>query len=213
MEILSGIKNIIFDLGGVLLDLDFKAPVAAFQKLGAVNNHFDYRKAIADPVFLSFEMGNISPDEFRNGIRKILGNNNLNDDEINKAWCSILQSVPSEKVELLKQLASRYRLFLYSNTNAIHLDHIKQRFEKEHGLPFESLFEKTLYSHEIHDRKPQVSGYQKVVAQTGILPEETLFVDDFIQNIEAAGNVGFRVLHYIPGTDLARLLTDRTGLT
>jgi putative hydrolase of the HAD superfamily len=158
-------------------------------------------------------LGNISPDEFRNGIRKILVNNNLNDEEINMAWCSILLSVPSEKVELLKQLADRYRLFLYSNTNAIHIDQIKNRFEKEHGLPFESLFEKTLYSHEIHDRKPQVSGYKKVVAQTGILPEETLFVDDFIQNIEAAENAGFKVLHYLPATDLTSLLTDRNGQT
>jgi glucose-1-phosphatase len=210
---LSGIKNIIFDLGGVLLDLDFQALGEAFNKLGIRIEHLDNPQAVYDPVFLSFEQGNISPEDFRDRIRNILGNNELPDAEINTAWCSMLGSVPGVKVELLRQLASHYRLFLYSNTNAIHINYFKHRFEIEHDVPFESLFEKTFYSHEIHDRKPQISGYQKVVARAGILPEETLFVDDFIQNIKAAGSNGFKVLHYIPGTDLVKLLTDINGQT
>jgi len=205
METASGIKNILFDLGGVLLDLDFMAPVVAFRKLGLAEDHLDYRKAISDPVFLGFEQGNISPEAFRDRIREILGNQNLEDAEIDTAWCSMLGSVPAEKTELLKQLAPRYRLFLYSNTNVIHIGYFKRRFEKEHGLPFESLFEKTFYSHDIHDRKPQISGYEKVVAKAGIHPGETLFVDDLVQNIEAAREFGFQVFHYVPGTELSLL--------
>jgi FMN phosphatase YigB (HAD superfamily) len=207
----QSILNIIFDLGGVLLDLDFAAPVAAFQKMGAVGEHFVYNLVINDPKFLHIEMGLISPDEFRDHIRKKLGNKELTDAVIDSAWCSLLGSVPSEKVTLLKNLSSEYRLFLYSNTNAIHIEYFKNRFLLEHHFCFESLFEKTFYSHVIHDRKPQPSGFEKVIKMAGILPEETLFVDDFIQNIEAAKKFGLQVFHYLPDTDLGKALHTKLG--
>jgi len=202
MSGLSEIRNIIFDLGGVLLDLDFIAPVIAFKKLGGVNDYFDYRQAIHDPGFLNFETGMITPDEFRHMIREILNNFSVTDDEIDAAWCSMILTVPEEKVNLLKKLGSFYRLFLFSNTNAIHTNYFKQQFKTRHGVSIESLFEMTFYSHLLHDRKPMASGFEKVIRATGILPEETLFVDDFAQNIEAAGKLGFQVYHYTPGTDL-----------
>ncbi len=203
MSGLSEIRNIIFDLGGVLLDLDFTAPVIAFRKLGALNDYFDYRQAITDPVFLNFELGNISPSEFRHRIREMLGNIHLTDAEIDNAWCSMLGSVSGEKIEFIQQLTSRYRVFLFSNTNVIHIGYFKRWFEAEHHFPIESLFEKTFYSHEIHDRKPLASSFEKVSGMAGIQPGETLFVDDFVQNIEAAGKFGFMAYHYIPGTDLS----------
>jgi len=209
MEQINGIRNIIFDLGGVLLDLDFNAPVKAFQKLGANSEHFDYRQAITDPVFLNFETGNISSGEFRDRIRQLLGNDHLKDAEIDEAWCSMMGSVPNEKIDLLKHLAARYRLFLFSNTNVIHTGYFKRRFEAEHHIPIESLFEKTFYSQEIHDRKPQISAFEKVTRLAGILPCETLFVDDFEQNIANAEKFGFQVLHFVAGTDLAKALTKK----
>ena len=199
----KGIKNIIFDLGGVLLDLHFNAPVEAFRKLGAVHDQIDYRKAISDPIFLNFEMGNVSPEEFRDRIRTITGNGKLDDRLIDEAWCSLLGSVPSEKVALLRKLSAHYRLFLYSNTNAIHIEYFKQQFLSEYLVPFESFFEKAFYSHEIHDRKPEISSFKKVITLAGLLTGETLFVDDFIHNIDAARSIGFKVFHYIPGNDLS----------
>ena len=207
----EGIRNIIFDLGGVLLDLDFAAPVAAFQKLGAVGEHFIYHLVISDPVFLHMEMGLITPEEFREHIRIKLGNNDLPNAVIDSAWCSLLGSVPVEKVNLLENLSKSYRLFLYSNTNAIHIEYFKNRFLSEHHFGFESLFENTFYSHVIHDRKPQSSGFEKVIGMADILPRETLFVDDFIQNIEAASKFGLQVLHYLPGTDLEKALKTKMG--
>jgi glucose-1-phosphatase len=204
----GGFRNIIFDLGGVLLDLDFAAPVASFQQLGAVGDHFVYQLVINDPVFLHIETGFISPGEFRDHIRNKLGNTELADAVIDNAWCSLLGSVPVEKVNLLRHLSSKYRLFLYSNTNAIHIEYFKNRFLTEHQVPFESLFEKTFYSHVIHDRKPQPSGFEKVIGLAGIIPEETLFVDDFIQNTEAAEKLGLKVYHYIPGTDLSGFFVE-----
>jgi putative hydrolase of the HAD superfamily len=202
----SDIRNIVFDLGGVLLDLDFAAPVEAFRRLGNESGHFDYRKAIADPVFIQFETGMISPGEFRNRVKTILNNQQAPDGEIDSAWCSMLLSVPEAKVNLLKTLGKHFRLFLFSNTNVIHISYFRKSFFSQHGIPIESLFEKTFYSHEIHDRKPLKSAFEKVTASAGIFPRETLFVDDFGQNIETARNAGFHVLHYQPGTDLAGLL-------
>jgi FMN phosphatase YigB (HAD superfamily) len=203
------ILNIIFDLGGVLVDLDFMSLVKHFKRLGAAFDFSDYRKVISDPVFQSFELGLTSPAGFRNRIREILGVGPVTDDEIDKAWCSLLGSVPSEKVNLLKQLASRYNLFLFSNTNDIHIRYFKCRFESEHGFSFEPLFEKTFYSHDIHDRKPLISSYEKVARLAGIVPEETLFVDDFEENIGNAKKFGLQVLHYHPGTDLENALKTK----
>ena len=196
----------VFDLGGVLLDLDFTAPVETFRKLGIDAGSLDYRKAIADPVFTLFETGMISPGEFRDQVRKILNNSLVTDLEIDAAWCAMLLSVPEEKVALLKTLGKRFRLFLFSNTNAIHIGYFREKFENQHGIPIESLFEKLFYSHEIHDRKPLLSAFDKVTGAAGILPGETLFIDDFEQNIATARDAGYHVLHYIPGTDLAGFL-------
>jgi glucose-1-phosphatase len=207
MEHLSGIRNIIFDLGGVLLDLDFQAPVIAFQKLGVPKDAPDFRHSVFYPVFLQLEVGDISPGEFRDQMREAIGNHQIADEEIDDAWCCILGSIPANKVILLQRLASRYRLFLYSNTNVIHIEYFKERFFREHHFHFETLFEKAFYSHELHDRKPQASGYEKVLSRAGIDAGETLFVDDFVQNIEAAQKLGLKVLHYIPGTDLSGFFT------
>jgi putative hydrolase of the HAD superfamily len=202
----SDIRNIVFDLGGVLLDLDFTAPVKAFRSLGIEAGSLDYRKAIADPVFTLFETGMIPPGEFRDQVRKILNNSTVTDTEIDAAWCAMLLSVPESKVALLKTLGKHFRLFLFSNTNAIHIAYFREKFEIQHGIPIESLFEKLFYSHKIHDRKPLLSAFDKVTLAAGILPGESLFIDDFEQNILTAGDAGYHVLHYIPGTDLAELI-------
>jgi glucose-1-phosphatase len=205
---LKGIRNIVFDLGGVLLDLDFSAPVRAYQQLGGDGYRFDYKEAIHQQLFLDFETGNITAAEFRRQIREMTGSFWLSDEAIDSAWCSMLLSVPADKVILLKELAVTYRLFLYSNTNEIHIGYFKKQFEMMHGISIESLFEKCFYSYEIHDRKPLLSGFEKVVRESGITIEETLFVDDFAHNIAAARELGFRVYHYQPGEDLASFFSN-----
>jgi len=211
MEPAAGIKNIIFDLGGVLLDLDFTAPIQAFRELGAIDDNFDYRKAINDPLFTDFETGMIPPSRFREHIREMLGKLQPDDQTIDRAWCSMLGSVPAEKVQLLRELSDQYHLFLFSNTNAIHCAYFKNRFLSEHHFPIESLFEKAFYSHEIHDRKPMLSAFEKVKTMAAVEPGETLFVDDFPWNTEAASLMGFKVFSYTPGSDLTmiyRYLTE-----
>lgn len=202
---LKGIRNIIFDLGGVLLDLDFMAAMEKFRKLGADIHPSDFRHALEHPLFLEFEKGEVPAAVFRIRIRELLHGVNLSDREIDEAWCSILGSVPPGKVELLKKLAMHYRLFLFSNTNAIHIEHFCNLFEKEYRFPFESLFEKSFYSHILQARKPEEAAFEKVIALAGVLPGETLFVDDFRPNVDGGARLGLRGYHYIAGTDLCQV--------
>jgi len=199
----DGVRNIIFDLGGVLIDLDFTTPVREFEKLGGNSAGFDYRQAIRDPVFRAFETGGVTPDQFRQRIREILGNPRATDQQIDAAWCSMMDSIPLEKIALIKKLGARFRLFLFSNTNTIHITYFLERFEKKYGFNLESLFEQSFYSHIIRDRKPLTSSYEKVLTLGNMRKEETLFVDDFEENIKAAEEFGLKVIHYIPGSDLA----------
>ncbi len=206
--VMPEIKNIIFDLGGVLLDLDFMAPVHAFRLLGATGSFTEFRETLKDPVFRKLETGLIYPEEFRSNIRAKLGNPSVTDEQIDQAWCSILGSVPREKVSFLLELRKRYPLYLYSNTNQIHIEYFLKRFYSEHQFHFGELFEKLFYSHVIHDRKPELSGYEKVLALSGVHAGETLFVDDFEENIVAASQVGLNAFHYHPGMELALILNQ-----
>jgi len=201
-NLFDGVRNIILDLGGVLIDLDFATPVREFEKLGGNSAGFDYRLAIQDPVFRSFETGGTSPAQFRKRIREILGNKKVTDEEIDAAWCSMMDTIPEEKILLLKELGQHYRLFLFSNTNPIHIAFFRNRFQEQKGYSVESLFEKSFYSHIIRDRKPHLSSYEKVVNLAGIRKEETVFVDDFIENVRGAEEFGMKSVHYLPGTDL-----------
>ncbi len=201
------IKNIIFDLGGVLLDLDFDAPFDAFQKLNRNVKIAGLIHFLHNQVFIDFEVGAVSPDQFRDQIRGLLKNDKITDAEIDQAWCSMLKQVPEEKVEVLRSLADEYRLFLYSNTNALHIPYFTRRFYEQHNIEWESLFEKAFYSHEINDRKPMLSGYMKVLSLAGAEAAESLFIDDLDVNIAAAAKTGMHVMLYQPGEDLREKLS------
>lgn len=208
-NLFDGVRNIIFDLGGVLIDLDFTAPVRKFQNLGRNSAGFDYRHAIQDPVFRAFETGKATPGEFRNRIREILDNPSASDPQIDDAWCSMMDNIPAEKIRLVKELSTRYRLFLFSNTNAIHIGFFLDRFEKAYGYGLESLFEQSFYSHVIGDRKPFPSSFEKVLSLGNMRREETLFIDDFEENVKAAAESGLKAIHYVPGTILSSCFSGK----
>lgn len=202
---LGNIKNIIFDLGNVLLKIHFDRTVPAFQKLGKLDGEMDYRKAAEAPLFRNLEVGKSSPAQFREGIRAFLNNPNLKDQEIDDAWCAMLGDVPKAKVELLQKLNQDYNIYLYSNTNQIHIDRFLADFKKDHGIDFPSLFTEVYYSHEIHDRKPEVASFHKVIDQAGINPEESVFIDDLEANCLAAEQAGLKSIHLTEDMDLESL--------
>lgn len=189
-EIMNHIKNIIFDFGGVLIDLDRQACVNAFVELGMnnVNEYLaDYKQG---GIFSRLETGEISSGQFRDEIRKIIGKP-LNDKDIDNAWMKFVLDVPSEKLNLLLKLRKKYRLFMLSNTNAIHIDNIIGPAFEKNGHKFADYFEKAYYSHEIGYAKPDREIFDFMLRDAGIKASESLFLDDAEANVKTARELGF----------------------
>lgn len=192
---LTGIKNIIFDLGGVILDIDYNLTIQAFEALDLPNIKAQYSKMSQSDVFDKIETGAISPAEFRNMIRE-LSSKDLSDQEIDTAWNALIQHLPQGRIELLEQLKKDYRLFLLSNTNEIHYQDYTEVIKRENGIEgLEPLFEKTYLSHEMGLRKPDPKIFEVVLAENNLKPEETLFIDDSPQHIESAKTLGIKAYH------------------
>lgn len=189
------VKNIIFDLGGVILDIDYAKPVEAFEKLGARNFESVFTQKQQAEVFSQFERGDITPALFRKKLRAYLPEQ-VSDQEIDDAWCTILGELPSDRIVLLKMLKRmNYRLFLLSNTNSIHIRTFTAYLDQTYGKNlFKSLFEKVYYSSQIGMRKPTREIFQHVLEENDLKAEETLFIDDSIQHIETAAAMGFKTL-------------------
>lgn len=202
---LSQVKSIIFDLGNVLLNLDFDASVKAFHELGLSREVLNRQQAYADPVFYNLEVGKISPADFRSRVRQLLNNPRATDQQIDDAWYAMILDIPKERVETLQRLRKTHRLFLFSNTNAIHIGRLLPGFKKTYGFDFPSLFEKAFYSHEVGARKPDLEAYEKVIGLSGVVPGETLFVDDLEKNILAAEKAGLRTFWLKEGMEMSEL--------
>lgn len=200
----SGIKNIIFDLGGVLLDIDPRRSIAAFRELGMADLIKPGGWSYDHEVFLKMEQGLIDDRQFRDGVRALLPEP-VSDQQIDQAWCAMLISFPAEKISWLQKLASGCRLYLFSNTNAIHIRHFHELFMKQFGFPLPELFVKDYYSSDIQLRKPDLRSFQFVLRDAGLKPEETLFIDDLDKNTEAAAQTGMYTICLKPDMDLVKL--------
>lgn len=188
------IKNIIFDLGGVILNIDYNLSSEAFKKLGIGNFDEVYSQASQSMLFDKLETGKISAAKFRNQLREISGLD-LNDNEIDDAWNKMLLDLPAYRIEILKKAATKYRTFLFSNTNIIHLEAYTKDLLKEHNIEsLNHLFEKAYYSHEMGMRKPNVEAFNEIINQNNLNKEETLFIDDSIQHIEGAKEAGIKTI-------------------
>jgi glucose-1-phosphatase len=182
---IEGIRNIIFDLGVVILNIDFQATEREFKRLGF--HEFDelYTQARQIGLFDRLEQGEISPDKFRNELRKLIGIA-ISDVQIDNAWNSMIGEFPLKRIKFLEELKQKYRIFLLSNTNKIHFDFYNEIFRKEFGYNFSELFEKMYLSFEIGMRKPDKRIFEYALKQSRLKPGETLFIDDMLQHVEAA---------------------------
>jgi len=204
MEILQGVKNIIFDLGGVLLNIDPKKTIEAFGALGMEQLIGDKGLTYDHDIFYQMEQGKITPDEFRNGVRKLLSAN-ISSEEIDAAWTAMLLDFPAIRVELLRNLRTEFRVYLFSNTNAIHVEKYHSTFRNQHGFEVSTLFEKDFYSNEIGFRKPTLDSFQEIIRLSGINSAESLFIDDSLQNVEAAIASGLQGFWLEPGQKIEEL--------
>jgi len=193
---MNNITNIIFDLGGVIMDIDVKETLKAFTQLGAKDIQKYFGHGFAVSFFSDHEAGRISDEMFIQEIKTLLGKE-VAEAEITEAWNALLLRFPAERIELLKEIRSKYRVFLYSNTNAIHYNKFSAIYRNSFPGALEDHFEKAYYSHVLGHRKPETGGFEQIIAENGLNPEKTLFVDDAWINVEAAMKTGLKGL-YMP---------------
>ncbi|NNC85613.1 MAG: HAD family phosphatase [Bacteroidia bacterium] len=186
------IKNIIFDLGGVILDIDYHLTRDAFIELGIKNFDELYSQKKQDHLFDNFETGNISEDQFYNEIKKASGID-LTNKEIEGAWNALLQTIPQKRILWLDDLKKEYRIFLLSNTNAIHIRAFTKYLHDSYGDDMlKEHFEKTYYSSEMGMRKPNADIFEHVLSDNKLKMEETIFIDDSVQHVEGALAMGLK---------------------
>lgn len=199
------IENIIFDLGGVLLDIDYNLTRNAFEQLGVLNFDEMYSQAGADQLFQKLETGKISEESFYKELNRRTGLN-LSPEAIRLAWNAILLNFRESSLQFLDSIRPKYKIFLLSNTNCIHhTSFSKIFFNKNREKSFEKYFDKVFYSFEIGLRKPDGICYDWVLKEIGVDPGKTLFIDDSYQNIEAAKKVGLQTVHLDEGKYIENL--------
>ncbi|HUB61269.1 MAG TPA: HAD family phosphatase [Puia sp.] len=199
-----GIRNIIFDLGGVIINLDNRRTEEAFAALGVKNFREYFGHGFAASFFKDYEIGKISDEEFIGSIRRLAGLSQVPDQAIIDSWNALLLDFPPERIQLLKGLRKTYRLFLFSNTNALHLAALKQIWKDSfgHNGSLDDHFEKTYYSHLMGMRKPDPESFRVILKENDLKGQETLFVDDAIVNVEGAEQAGLKGLFLRPGISL-----------
>jgi len=191
----KGIKNIIFDLGGVILDIDYNRTVNAFVKLGMENFGELYSQAKQSEYFDAYETGHLSSAEFIAIWKKHLPDS-VSDEQIAIAWNAIIIDMPEERMQVLDRVGNSFRIFLLSNTNALHVESFTELLDDKFGKGvFENKFEQYYYSNEIQMRKPNADAFQYVLDENDLIAKETLFIDDSIQHIYGAEKVGINAHH------------------
>ena len=200
----KNIKNIVFDLGGVLVDLDFKGAINGLQQAGFANVKEQLQAFDRDGIFQKFELGEMTAEEFRTAIREN-STVELTDEEVDNLWNAMLLEIPREKLELILALRGKYMVYLLSNTNSIHWDYVCKNAFNYRGFRVKDYFEETFLSYEMHLAKPDKAIFEKVLSDANLLPEETLFIDDSEANCKAAQEVGIHAHHYRIGDDLSKI--------
>ena len=180
------INAIIFDFGDIFINLDKQATLDGLKNLGISHWNEDL-----DQLNLQYEVGSISAEEFLSGIQK--HSNNASIDDIRAAWNSILADFPLYRLEFLQMLSQKYRLFLLSNTDAIHIETFEQKSGASFYSDFYQCFEKVYFSFEIGMRKPNPDIYSLILDQHGLQAKQTLFIDDKKENTDAAAALGLHV--------------------
>jgi len=199
------VRNIIFDFGGVICNIDISLTENAFRELGMKAFDHSYSITERENFFASFETGLLTPEQFREKLRKLF-DKPVSDNEIDRAWNALLLDIPASRIQLLLRLRKKYRLFLLSNTNLIHFEKYRQDIETVHGYhSFDLLFDKAYFSFRMGLRKPFHEVFEYVIKDSELNRQETLFIDDSLQHIKAAQETGLVAYHLQPEEEIISL--------
>ena len=195
---LSEISTIIFDLGGVILNLDYNLTINAFKELGGENFDQLYTQAYQDNIIDQYETGQISSRAFLDYMKGFIPKH-ISDQQIINAWNAMLLDLPAERIDLLNKIKDRFQIYLFSNTNDIHYKNFTSFIGEKFGDPdlLDSLFIQTYYSHKVGKRKPNADAFEKVIDDHNLDPSKTLFIDDSEQHIVGASKVGLQTIHLV----------------
>jgi len=195
MDLTEGIKNIIFDFGGVVINLDINLTIDEFKKLGIDDFEEFYNQHKQELWFDKFDTGRISGHQFVMQIKKYLPDT-VSESQIIRAWNAMLLDFPVPRASLLKELRKHYRTFLLSNTNEIHVDYYFRLLNEWYGIhDMSDFFEREYYSFMIGKRKPDPETFMHILDENHLRAEETLFIDDTLQHVEGARKCGVRAYH------------------
>ncbi len=201
-------RNLIFDFGGVIIDIDFQRTINSFIALGATQFNEVYSKATQSGLFDKLDKGEVSEDDFVNGLRPWLPANTSRQ-QIIAAWNDIIIGIPERRIRLLESLKPNYRLFLLSNTNITHYNQYIPELKSNYGYDnLNGLFEEVFLSFKLGMRKPDRNIFDYVFSSMNIKKEETLFIDDSKHIIEAAQSYGIQAFWLKDGMDVTDLFAD-----
>lgn len=190
----KNIQHIIFDLGGVLLNIDYLLTEQAFVQLGVHDFAARYSQLQQTPLFDDFEKGSITKETFIDAIKSMISQP-VSEAQITAAWNAMLLEFPLRRLQILQQLQLHYNLFLLSNTNEIHEAKFNELLKQQTGFPGPGVFfDKVYYSHRIGMRKPDKAVFEFILQQNNLDTAQTLFIDDSPQHIEAAKALGIQTI-------------------
>jgi glucose-1-phosphatase len=205
----STIKNIIFDFGGVICDLDISRSVEKFKEFGPPKAAFSGNQEEQDRQFEqlvdTYETGLITTQQFREAIR-----NHYrvppSDPAIDSAWNALLMGIPERRIRLLEELRKSFRIFLLSNSNEIHYTRYREDLQVQFGYrDFNEIFEKAYFSYLLHLRKPSPAIFLRVINENSLIPAETMFIDDTLVHVETARKIGINGWQLLAGQDITEL--------
>ena len=202
------IKNIIFDFGGVILDIYPMQTLIALQELGFKDiNRFEDQEFQAN-IIGKFERGIISPETFRNKVREFMQIKVCNQD-LDDAWNALLFDIPEKRIRVLEEVKKNYSIYLLSNSNEIHFDMYLRDLQLRFGYHnFDLLFDKAYFSFDLHLNKPNPEIFEFVLDQHKMVPDQTLFIDDTLQHIETARSLGLHTYHLVKPEKVRDLFID-----
>ena len=189
------IKNIIFDLGGVVLDIDESIVYKELEKLGINISELAHSKGFME-IMSNFDTGVYTAPTFRKKMKELIRQEKMTDAKFDSIWNAMLLDIPRERIEALEQIRRHYKIFLMSNSNEIHYDLYIRDLQLRFGYDeFDKLFNKSYFSFDIHLEKPDPRFFELILDHEHLLPEETLFIDDTAANIKVAKSLGIRTYH------------------
>jgi len=196
-------KAIIFDLGAVILNINYQNTIDAFTKLGVQNASTFYSKKVQTELFNQIESGEITAEEFLTALQRKTNKATIN--QVRDSWNALLLDMPNDRLELIKALKSKYRIYLLSNTNSIHIDAFKKQLGIVKWQEFSDLFDKMYLSHEVGMRKPNAEIFEHILAEQKLKAEEVFFIDDSPQHIEGAKKIGIQSHHLLDNEEITTL--------